>query len=114
VVLEGNEGEGEARVAVEPELKGNVESCFGECVAGSANLVGATGRSTGSRNIRESGVCDVCELGCVTNHLEVSALLLGREGELVPDVEPVTVLAVNALATNLDLNLGDELLTDEI
>ena len=40
-------------------------------------------------------------------------MLLG-EGHLVPDVHPVAVLAIDALATNLNLNLGDELLTDEV
>jgi hypothetical protein len=40
-------------------------------------------------------------------------LLLGKS-ELVPDVHPVTVLAVDALATNLNLNRLDKLLTREI
>jgi len=114
VVLEGNKGKGKAGVAAKPEKKGDVESGLRECVAGSTNLVGATGASTGTRDIRESGVSDVCKLGGVTNHLEVSALLLGGEGKLVPDVHPVTVLAVNALTTNLNLNLSDELLTDVV
>ena len=114
VVLEGNKGKGKAGVAAEPELEGDVESGLREGVAGSANLVGATGRSAGARDIRKSRVSDVCELGGVANKLEVSALLLSRESELVPDVEPVTVLAVNTLATNLNLNLGDELLTDVV
>ena len=114
VVLEGNKGKGKAGVAAEPEKKGNVEGGLRKGVAGSANLVGATGRSAGARDIRESGVSDVGKLGGVTNHLEVSTLLLGRKGKLVPDVHPVTVLAVNALATNLNLNLGDELLTNVV
>jgi hypothetical protein len=114
VVLEGNKGKGKAGVAVEPKLEGDVESGLRESLAGSANLVGATSGGAGARDISECGVSDVCELGGVANELEVAALLLSREGELVPDVEPVTVLAVNALATNLNLNLGDELLTDVV
>jgi len=53
-------------------------------------------------------------LSGVTNHLEVAALLLRGHCELVPDVHPVTILAVNALATNLNLNLGNELLAGVI
>ena len=36
------------------------------------------------------------------------------EGKLVPDVHPITILTVNTLTTNLNLNLGNQLLTDEI
>jgi hypothetical protein len=114
VVLEGNEGKGKAGVAVEPELEGDVEGGLRKSVAGSANLVGATGAGARARDISECGVSDVGKLGGVTNHLVVSALLLGRDGKLVPDVHPVTVLAVNALATNLNLNLGNHLLTNVV
>jgi hypothetical protein len=47
----------------------------------------------------------------VTDHLVVTGLLLSRQGELIPDVHPITVLAIDSLASNLDLNLSDELLT---
>ena len=57
---------------------------------------------------------DVGQLGGVTNHLVVSLLLFRRKSELIPDVHPVTVVAVDALATNLNLNLSDELLTNEV
>ena len=114
VVLEGNQGEGKAGVAAEPELKGNIERGLGEGVAGSANLSGGTRGSAGSRNGRERGVRDVGELRGVSNHLEVSTLLLRGERNLVPDVHPVSILAVDALTSNLDLNLGNELLADEV
>jgi hypothetical protein len=65
-------------------------------------------------NLRERGVSDEGKLGSVTNHLEISTLLLSSHGELIPDVHPVTILAVNSLATNLDLNLGNKLLTGEV
>ena len=114
VVLEGNEGEGKSRVPAEPELEGNVESRLGEGVAGRANLVGRARGGAGPRNTGEGGVRDIGELSGVSNHLEVSTLLLGGEGDLVPDVHPVSVLAIDALTSDLDLNLGDELLADEI
>jgi hypothetical protein len=41
-------------------------------------------------------------------------LLLGSHGKLVPDVHPITVLAIDALTSDLNLNLSNELLTREI
>ena len=114
VILEGNQREGKAGVAAEPELKGNIQRGLGEGVAGSANLSGGTSGGAGSGNSSERGVRDVGELGGVSNHLEVSTLLLGGERNLIPDVHPVSILAVDALTSDLDLNLGNELLTDEV
>ena len=114
VVLQGNEGKGKTRVAAEPEKKGDVKGGLGKSLAGSAHLGRASGGRARARHIGELGVSDVGKLGGVTNHLVVTLLLLGRHGQLVPDVHEVTVLTVNALTTNLDLNLGDELLTGEI
>jgi hypothetical protein len=113
VVLKGNEGEGKTGVGAEPELEGHVERGLGECVTGGAHLTRSS-RITRRLDVRERGVGDEGKLGGVTNHLEITALLLRGHGELVPDVHPVTVLAIDALAANLDLNLGDELLTREI
>ena len=113
VVLKGDEGEGKTGVAAEPELEGDVEGGLGEGVAGSANLAGGVGVA-GAVNVSERGVGDVSELGGVADHLVVTALLLSGLSELVPDVHPVTVLAVNALATDFNLNLRDELLTGEV
>jgi hypothetical protein len=114
VVLKGNQGEGKSRVPAEPELEGHVEGGLREGVAGSANLGGRARGSAGARNTGEGGVRDVGELGGVSNHLEVPTLLLGGERNLVPDVHPVSVLAINALSADLNLNLGDELLADEV
>ena len=113
VVLKGDEGEGKAGVAAEPELERDVEGGFGKSLAGSANLARGIGVAR-AVNIGEGGVANVSELGGVADHLVVAALLLGGLGELVPDVHPVAVLAVNALATDLDLNLRNELFTGKI
>jgi len=113
VVLEGNQGKGKTRVGAEPELEGHVKGGLRKSVTGSAHLAGSRGVAR-TINIREGGVSDEGKLGGVTNHLEVSTLLLGCHCELVPDVHPVTILAVNALATNLNLNLSNKLLTGEI
>ena len=113
VVLKSDEGQGQTGVAAEPELEGDVEGSLGESIAGGANLARSVGIAR-AINVVEGGVGDEGELAGVADHLEVAALLLGGHGELVPDVHPVTVLAVNALATDLNLNLRDELLTGEI
>jgi hypothetical protein len=51
-------------------------------------------------------------LSGVTNHLPVSTLLLLGHRDLIPDVHPITILAIYALTTNLNLDLGDHLLTN--
>ena len=114
VVLQGNERKGKSRVAAEPEEEGDVKGGLRKSLAGSAHLGRTSGGRAGARHISELGVSDVSQLGGVTDHLVVTLLLLGRHGQLVPDVHEVTVLTVNALTSNLDLNLGDELLTGEI
>jgi hypothetical protein len=113
VVLKSDEGEGQTGVAAEPELKGDVQGGLGESVTGSANLARSVGIAR-TIDVVEGGVGDEGQLGGVADHLEVTALLLGRHGKLVPDVHPVAVLAVDALATDLNLNLRDELLTGEV
>jgi hypothetical protein len=113
VVLEGNQGKGKSGVTAVPELERNIESGLGKSVAGGTHLARSVGLAR-TINIVERGISDEGELGSVTNHLVVSALLLGCEGKLVPDVHPVTILAVDSLATNLNLNLRDELFTGEI
>ena len=103
VVLEGDERKREARVAAVPELERHVESGLREGVAWGADLLGGI-RVARTVNVGEVGVGEVGKLGGVANHLVVATLLLLGEGELVPDVHPVAILAVNALATNLNLN----------
>jgi len=113
VVLKGDEGEGKAGVAAVPELEGNIEGGLRKSVTGSANLARGGGLAR-TVNIVKRGVGDVSELGGVSNHGKVARALVNGQGELVPDVHPITVLAVNALATDLDLDLRDDLLTGEI
>jgi hypothetical protein len=113
VVLEGDQGKGKSGVTAVPELERNVKGGLGKSVAGGTHLARSVGLAR-TINIVERGISDEGELGGVTNHLVVSALLLGCEGKLVPDVHPVTILAVDSLATNLNLNLRDELFSGEI
>jgi len=113
VVLKGNEGEGKTGVSAVPELKGHIEGGFREGIAGLAHLGGSRGRA-GTVNSRERGVSDEGKLGGVTDHTVVTTLLFLGKGKLVPQVHPVTILTVNALTTNFNLNLGDHLLTREV
>ena len=113
VVLEGDERKRKARVAAVPELERHVESGLREGVARGADLLGGI-RVARAVNVGEARVGEVGKLGGIANHLVVTTLLLLGEGELVPDVHPVAVLAVNALATNLNLNGLDKLLSREI
>jgi hypothetical protein len=114
VVLESNEGKSKTGVSAEPEKEGNVEGSLRERLAGSADLTGTASSRAGSVDVGKGGVNKVGELGGVSNHLVISSLLLGRQGELIPDVHPVTILSVNSLAANLNLDLRDELLAGEI
>jgi hypothetical protein len=113
VVLKGDEGKGQTGVAAEPELKGDVEGGLRESIAGSANLARSVSVAR-TINVVKGGIGDEGQLGSVSNHLEVTALLLGGHGKLVPDVHPIAELAVDALATDLNLNLRDQLLTGEV
>jgi hypothetical protein len=114
VVLESNERKSESRVAAEPEEKRNVKCGFRESLARSANLGRSARRSARSRHLLKGRISDVSELGGVANHLVVTLLLFRRESELIPDVHPVAVVTIDALSSNLNLNLGNELLTNEI
>ncbi len=111
VILQGNKRKSKTRVSAEPEQQRDVQSGLGKGLAGSADLAGATSGSTRTVDVSESGVGDVGKLSGMANHLVVASLLLSRHSKLIPDVHPGAILAVNALATDLDLNLSNELLT---
>ena len=113
VVLKSDQGKGKTGVGAVPELKRNVKGGLGKGVARSAHLTGSVG-ITRSIDIGECRVSDESKTSGVTDHLEISRLLGAGQGELVPDVHPVAILTVDALASNLDLHLGDELLSGEI
>jgi hypothetical protein len=113
VVLKGNQGECKTRIGAKPELKRNIEGSLRKGIAGGTHLTGSLGVAR-TIDISEGGISDEGKLSGVTNHLEVSTLLLSSHGKLVPDVHPITILAINALATNLNLNLSDELFSGEI
>ncbi len=67
------------------------------------------------RYVVDTGACGVANKADVsrvlTNHVVVTILLLGSLGKLIPDLEPHTVVLVNALTTNLNLHIADECVT---
>jgi hypothetical protein len=109
--FQGNKRKSQTGVSAKPEEEGDVQGGLRESLSGGTNLTGATNSGTRTIDLSEKRISDVCELSGVANHLVVTSLLLGRQGKLVPDVHPVTILAVNSLTTDLDLDLSDELLT---
>jgi hypothetical protein len=50
----------------------------------------------------------------LTNHGFVTYFLARRLGEFVPDVHPVTVVLVNTLTTNFDLDVLDESVSEPV
>ena len=113
VVLESNEREGKTWVLAEPELERDVESGFWESIAGRTDLARGV-RLARTVDVGEGRIREVSQLGGVSNHRVVALLLARGHRQLIPDVHPVSVVAVNALTTNLDFNLGNKLLAREI
>ena len=113
VVLEGDEGERKARVAAEPEREGDVEGVLRGAVA---DLVGGVGLARHAVVVASLATLndEVGELGNVANHLGVAGLLARLLGELIPDVQPVAVVLVDALATDLNLHVLDEVVADPV
>jgi len=113
VILESNQRKSKTGVAAIPELKGDIQSSLGESIAGGANLTRSISLARTVDGI-ERGIGDKGKLGGVSDHSVVTSLLINRESQVVPDVHPVTILAINALTTDLNLNLRNQLLTGEI
>ncbi len=103
VVLQGNQGQGQTGVAAKEELQGNVQRRLGLL----------------KRRIGKLGYSLTTRLGCrerqrVTNHALVARLEARRQRQLVEDLEPVTVVEINALATNLELSRANEKVTQRV
>jgi hypothetical protein len=113
VILKSDEGQSKTGVTAVPELKGYIEGSFGQSIAGSANLTRGVCLTRTIDGI-ERGVSDESQLGGVADHSMVAGALVIGKSKIVPDMHPVTILAINALTTDLNLNLGNQLLTGEI
>ena len=113
VILEGDQRQGQTRVAAEPELQRDIQSILG-CAA--QDLTRAVRLTTRALVVAVLTTLHdhVRQLGHVANHLGVAGLLARLLGELVPDVEPVTVVLVDTLATDLELNVVDQVVANPV
>jgi len=113
VVLEGDQWESKTRVAAEPELERNIESIFWGAVA---DLVGGVWLASSAVIVAGLAALDneVGELRDVANHLGIAGLLACLLGELIPDVEPLSIVLVNALTADLELDLLDEVVASPV
>ena len=113
VVLQSNERQSQPRVAAEPELQRDVQGVHrgtrgddfrGQRLAAIAVVVAR----------RAALVEQVRQFRDVTDHLGITSLLAGLLGQFVPDVQPITVLLVNALATDFNFNVVNQVVTDPV
>jgi len=113
VVLERNERERQARVAAEPELERDVQRVLRRALA---NLAGRVGLARAARVVAALTALDeeVDELRHVANHLRVAGLLARLLRELIPDLEPVAVVLVNLLATDLNVDIVDQVVANPV
>ena len=113
VVLEGDQRQGQTRVAAEPELQRDVQRVGGRAVAG---LVGGVGLASRAVIIAALTTLhqQVGQLRHVTHHLGVTGLLARLLGQLIPDVQPVAIVLVDALATDLDLDVLDQVVANPV
>lgn len=113
VVLEGDQGDGKTRVAAEPELEGDVEGLHRGAGAGHAR-VGEFRSSAGGIEGHTLGGLEENEVRGVADHVVERVLSARGLGELGPDLHPVTILAINARTTDLNLNLLDQAVTNVV
>jgi len=111
VVLESNQGDCKTRVAAEPELEGDVQGLRGSTSAGSARVGELRPSARGIEGIATS-ILHQDEVMGVANHIIECRDGTSILGELGPDLHPVTVLTVDALTTDLELDNLDEPVAD--
>jgi len=113
VVLERDERERQARVAAEPELQRDVERVLRRAVEDLRGRVRLAARAVIVARLTALDE-EVRQLRHVANHLGIAALLARLLRELIPDVEPLSVVLVDALATDLELDALDEVVTNPV
>jgi len=113
VVLERNERQLQTRVAVEPELEGHVQRVLRRAVA---HLLGGVGLARAAPVVAALTTLDeqVRQLGHIAHHLGVARLETRLLRQLVPDLEPVTVVLVDLLSADLDVDVVDEVVANPV
>jgi len=113
VVLERDQRERQARVAAEPELERDVEGVLRGAVQDLVGRVRLAARAVVVARLAALNQ-EVRELGRVANHLRIAGLLARLLRELIPDVQPLAIVLVDALAANLELNVVDEVVANPV
>ena len=113
VVLERDERERQARVAAEPELERDVQRVRRRAVEHELRRVRLAARAVIVARLTALDE-EVRQGRHVANHLGVAGLLARLLRELVPDLEPVAIVLVDALAADLDLDGLDKVVTDPV
>jgi hypothetical protein len=113
VVLEGDEGDRKTGVAAEPELEGDVEGLGRGTTAGDAGDGGLRRRAGGIESDTVAALEEHEVVGVADEGVERRDVARFR-GELGPDLHPVTILAINALAADFELNLLEEAVADVV
>ena len=113
VVLERDERERQARVAAEPELQRDVERVLRRAVEDLRGRVRLAARAVIVARLTALDE-EVRQLRHVANHLGIATLLARLLRELIPDVQPLSVVLVDALATDLELDALDEVVTNPV
>ena len=113
VVLERDQRDRQARVAAEPELERDVQRAGRGAGAGGAR-VGQLGAGAGDIQRVALAVLHQHEVVRVADHLIERRHRAQVLRELGPDLEPVAVLAVDALAADLKLHRLDHAVADVV
>jgi len=113
VVLKCDEWEGETWVAAEPELEWDVQGVHGRARGNDLGGEGLTAIAVVVA-VRTTLVEEVGELWNVADHLGITGLFAGLLGELVPNVKPIAIVLIDALTTDLNLDVVDEIVTDPV
>ena len=113
VVLEGNQWDSKTWVSAEPELERDVEG-LGWCTRSGSARVGELGTSARGIQGITTSVLHEDEIVGVTDHVVEGCNGTCILGELGPDLEPVAILSVNSLTSNLELNDLEQSVTDVV
>ena len=113
VVLQGNQRDRQAGVTAVPELERDVQRLEGRAGTGEARVGGLRG-SAGGVQRNTARILEEDQVGGVAHHVVERRLGADRLGQLRPDLHPVTVLAVNTRAADLDLDLLQQAVADVV
>jgi len=113
VVLQRDQRQRQTRVAAEPELQRDVQRVHRRAAAQRLARVRRTRVAVVGAWI--AALHDqIRQLRHVTHHLGVTSLLARLLREFIPDVQPVTIVPVNALTTDLQLHIGDQIVAHPV